>query len=68
MDSKDVKIVLGKALEIEAGKTYIVQNTGAAFWGDQINVMLKNLNESTGAKFIYISKELTIARESDGRL
>lgn len=68
MESKDLEVVLGKALEIEAGKTYVLQATGSDLPREYITKALEGLKEITGAKFIYLSSGVQIARETDGRL
>jgi hypothetical protein len=68
MCSKDLELVLGKALEIEAGKTYVLQSTGADLPKEYITKALEGLTETTGAKFIYLSSRVQIARETDGDL
>ena len=59
-----VDVILGKAMEIKKGKTYIVQATGADLTADQARFVVKQLNEQTGAKWIYMSGSLEVLRDA----
>jgi len=60
----EVDVVLGKAMEIKKGKTYIIRATGADLTSDQARLVIKQLNEQTGAKWIYMSGSLEVLREA----
>lgn len=60
----EVDVILGKAMEIKKGKTYIVRATGADLTSDQARLVIKQLNEQTGAKWIYMSGSLEVLREA----
>ena len=60
----EVDVILGKAMEIEKGKTYIVRATEADLSADQARFVVKQLNEQTGAKWIYMSGSLEVLREA----
>lgn len=59
-----IDVILGKAMEIEKGKTYIIRSTGADLWADEASFVIKQLNEQTGAKWIYLSGSLEVLREA----
>lgn len=60
----EVDVILGKAMEIKKGKTYIVRATGAGLTSDQARLVIKALNEQTGAKWLYMSGSLEVLREA----